>query len=156
MGMPKPKYHFEPIKKTKPTEKSFIAFDTETNPDTGEFICGAFYGKLKTSHDEIIIEEVCNTESEFRNKFLEIESEAKKRKRSFILIGFNTSYDMVYLGDIVLPPDRLDAGSRFIQAKTVNGTKIYDISNHVIGSLDDWIKRLRMKERYGYTKGKGI
>ncbi len=154
-GMPKPKYHFEPTKKTKPTEKSFIAFDTETNPDTGEFICGAFYGKLKTSHDEIIIEEVCNTESEFRNKFLEIESEAKKRKRSFILIGFNSSYDMVYLGDIVSSPDRLDAGSRFIQAKTVGGTKIYDISNHVIGSLDDWIKRLRMKERYGIYKREG-
>lgn len=153
--MVKPKYHFEPAKQVKPKEKAFLAFDTETNPETGEFICGAYYGVLQSSHGEEVIAEVCETEKEFREKFIEIESAAKKRKRTFILIGFNTSYDLSYLGDIVSSPDRLDAGSRFIQAKTVNGTKIYDISNHVVGSLNDWIKRLKMKERYGVYKREG-
>src|SRR5690606_10746853 len=76
----------------------------------------------------------------------------KKNKRSFILIGFNSAYDVIYLGDIVDSKTRLDAGSRFIQAKTVNGTKIYDVSNHVIGTLEEWIKKLNMPvtKRAGY------
>ena len=78
------------------------------------------------------LSEYCDTENSFRETFLEIESTIKKNKRSFILIGFNSAYDIIYLGDIVESKTRLDAGSRFIQAKTVKAQNL-DISNHVIG-----------------------
>lgn len=156
--MARPKFCLEPKKSRNSGPKNYVAFDTETRDD-GSFVCGAFYGQIQVSRgcrhaSEIIeISEYCDTETAFRETFLSIESFVKSRKRSFILIGFNSAYDLIYLGDIVASKTRLDAGSRFIQAKTVNGTKIYDISNHVIGSLDDWIKRLDMtgiKKREGY------
>ena len=149
----KPKYHFQPLPKTAAKERNFIAFDTETSSD-GSFICGGYYGKIKKSHGNMVINEYCDTLQSFRETFLEIESAAKKAKRGFILVGFNSAYDLIYLGDIVKSDTRLDAGSRFIQAKTVNGTKIYDISNHVIGSLEEWIIRLKMQEKYGIFKRK--
>ena len=132
-----PKFCFKPktIKNTSP--KNFVAFDTETRSD-GSFICGAFYGQISMNkgrghaNKPLEISEYCDTENSFRETFLSIESTVKKQKRSFILIGFNSAYDVIYLGDIVESKTRLDAGSRFIQAKTINGTKIYDISNHVI------------------------
>ncbi|MFY9173923.1 MAG: DNA polymerase [Peptococcia bacterium] len=159
-----PKFCFETkiIKNTSP--KNVIAFDTETRSD-GSFICGAFYGQISMNkgrghaNKSLEISEYCDTENSFRETFLEIESFIKKNKRTFILMGFNSAYDVIYLGDIVDSKTRLDVGSRFIQAKTVNGTKIYDISNHVIGTLEEWIKRLNMPvtKRAGYLdseKGK--
>lgn len=152
--MTPPKFHFTQGKQTAPKERSFLAFDTETASD-GSFICGAFYGELKTSRGVETVAEYCDTEVEFRDTFVAIETRAKARKRGFILIGFNTAYDLIYLGDIVASGERLDAGARFIMAETVNGTKIFDISNHVIGTLDDWIKRLNMSEKYGICKREG-
>lgn len=147
-------YKFCRERPTKPRNYSLIAFDTETESD-GSFICGAYYGVLKTSHGNEIISEYCDNLEEFKDKFHYLESRSINRKRGFILVGFNTSYDLIYLGNIVESSSRLDAGSRFIQAKTIRGTKIYDISNHVIGSLDDWINRLNMKETYGIEKRDG-
>lgn len=154
-----PKFCFKPKTIKNTTPKNFVAFDTETRSD-GSFICGAFYGQISMNkgrghtNKPIEISEYCDTENSFRETFLEIESTIRKNKRSFILIGFNSAYDVVYLGDIVESKTRLDAGSRFIQAKTVNGTKIYDISNHVIGTLEAWIKKLNMPvtKRAGYLE----
>ena len=152
-----PKFCFKPKTVKNMTPKNFIAFDTETRSD-GSFICGAFYGQISMNkgrghaNKPLEISEYCDSENSFRETFLEIESTIKKNKRSFILIGFNSAYDIIYLGDIVESKTRLDAGSRFIQAKTVNGTKIYDISNHVIGTLEEWINKLNMPvtKRAGY------
>ncbi len=152
-----PKFCFKPKTIKNLTPKNFVAFDTETRSD-GSFICGAFYGQISMNkgrghkNKPLEISEYCDSENSFRETFLEIESTVKKNKRSFILIGFNSAYDIIYLGDIVESKTRLDAGSRFIQAKTVNGTKIYDISNHVIGTLEEWINKLNMsvKKRTGY------
>ena len=152
-----PKFCFKPIHIKNTTPKNFVAFDTETRKD-GSFICGAFYGKISVNKGKehkqknIEIAEYCDNEESFKKTFLEIEATVKAQKRSFILIGFNSAYDAIYLGDIIDSKTRLDAGSRFIQAKTVNGTKIYDISNHVLGTLEDWIKKLGMPviKREGY------
>ena len=149
--MPGPRFRFEPLADTIPKPRSYIAFDTETTSE-GAFICGAYYGQIKTNRGYQTVSEYCATLEEFRDTFLSIEAFARSRKRSFVLVGFNTSYDLIYLDDIVESSFRVDAGTRFIQAKTVNGTKIYDISNHVIGTLDEWIKRLNMQERYGILK----
>lgn len=149
-----PRFRFEPLAPTVPKPKSYVAFDTETTSDGG-FVCGAYYGRIKNGRGYQEICEYCASIDEFRDVFLRIEAYAKGRKRTFTLIGFNTSYDLIYLGDIVASAYRVDAGARFIQAKTVNGTKILDISNHVIGTLDEWIKRLNMKEQYGIEKREG-
>lgn len=145
------KYHFVPRQPSNPKPRYYVAFDTETRDD-GSFVCGAYYGVIPGRREDIVVSEYCANLQSFRETFLQIEQSVKARKRSFILIGFNTAYDIAYLGDIVDSSLRLDAGSRFIQAQTVNGTKIMDISNHVIGRLEDWIQRLQMQERYGIHK----
>lgn len=145
------KYHFIPRPPANPKPRYYVAFDTETRDD-GSFVCGAYYGVIPGRREDTTISEYCGNLESFRETFLRIEQLAKTQKRAFTLIGFNTAYDITYLGDIVDSALRLDAGSRFIQAKTVNGTKILDISNHVIGTLDDWINRLKMQERYGIHK----
>ncbi len=151
-------FRFEPKIYRKLSSKNYISFDTETEQD-GAFICGGYYGEIiinkgKNRNKTCIISEYCDTEEEFRNKFLEIEHFIKSNKRAFILTGFNTGYDIIYLKDLIDSNSRLDAGSKFIQAKTINGTKIYDISNHIIGSLEQWINRLKMpvKKREGYLQ----
>ena len=145
------KYHFAPRPPANPKPRYYVAFDTETRYD-GSFICGAYYGVIPGRREDTVISEYCADLESFRETFLHIEQIAKAQKRAFTLIGFNTAYDITYLGDIVDSALRLDAGSRFIQAKTVNGTKILDISNHVIGRLEDWINRLKMQEQYGICK----
>jgi len=145
------KYHFAPRPPTNAKPRYYVAFDTETRDD-GSFICGAYYGVIPGRRGNTVISEYCADLESFRETFLRVEQIAKAQKRAFTLIGFNTAYDITYLGDIVDSALRLDAGSRFIQAQTVNGTKILDISNHVIGRLEDWIDRLKMKEQYGICK----
>jgi hypothetical protein len=145
------KFHFTQRQAAIPKPRYYVAFDTETRDD-GSFICGAYYGVIPGRSEDTRVSKYCPDVNSFRETFLQIEQQVKARKRSFTLIGFNTAYDITYLGDIVDSALRLDAGSRFIQARTVNGTKILDISNHVIGSLEDWIERLKMQERYGICK----
>ncbi len=153
--MARPKYHFTAGKKTPPKERSFIALDTETRSD-GSFICGAFYGELIDNKGrKYIVSEYADSREQFKAIYKQIEARVRKQKRSFILIGFNSAYDIVYLDDLIDSAERLDAGTRFIMTETVNGTKIYDISNHVIGRLEDWINRLEMPEKYGICKREG-
>lgn len=149
------KYRFEARRTAKVKRLNFVAFDCETESD-GSFICGAFYGQITgrdgKSHEVSIY---ADTLKEFHEGYEEIERIAKRVQRSFCLIGFNTAYDLPYLGNLVDSSKRLDAGARFIMSKTITGRKIYDISNHVIGRLIDWIDRLNMQERYGICKREG-
>ena len=109
------KYHFVPRQPSNPKPRYYVAFDTETRDD-GSFVCGAYYGVIPGRREDIFISECCNDLQAFRETLLQIEQHAKAQKRSFTLIGFNTAYDIAYLGDIVDSSLRLDAGSRFIQA----------------------------------------
>lgn len=152
--MAQPRFHFETLPAVTPRQKNFVAFDTETEQD-GSFICGAFYGHIRGPRGGREIAEYCDTVEEFRDALLRIEGLAKAWKRGVTLVGFNTSYDLIYLGDLIESSYRVDAGTRFIQARTVNGTRVMDISNHVIGSLNDWIERLHMRESHGIIKREG-
>ena len=153
--MPGAKYHLEPRKVKNPRRYSFIGFDTETKDD-GSFLCAAFYGKIHLPRNKTIeISETCASLQEFREKFLEIEAMSKKFKKAFILIGFNAAYDFFYLADIIHSPDNLFSSGRFIQTKTVGGTKVWDLMNHVSGSLESWIEKLDMKRKYGIEKREG-
>lgn len=141
---------------TAKTKKiSLVAFDTEFETDGGKFICGAFYGELKDHHGrKQVISEYCSTLQEFQDTFRRLERQMGTKNR-FTLIGYNSAVDIPYLGDIVDTNSRLDSGSRFITAQTKNGTKIIDCTNHVTGSLQSWMARLKMKETHGIGKRTG-
>lgn len=148
------KYRFERRKFGKLKKLSFVAFDCETEQD-GTFLCGAYYGVIAGKRQEYVIEKYADNLEEFQRAYWDIEEIAKQADRSFALIGYNTAYDLPYLGDIINTTTRLDAGARFISTKTVSGKTVYDISNHVIGRLVDWIEHLDMQEKYGICKRVG-
>ena len=144
-----------PKKVRKPIHRNFVAFDTETRDD-GSFICGAYFGFTTTQRGyRQKIADYYDKVEDFQNGLVKIEKRFKANRQTPTFVGFNAAYDIAYLGDIVNSTLRLDAGSRFIQTQTVNGSKILDISNHVIGNLEEWIQRLQMQERYGICKREG-
>lgn len=149
------KYRFEPRQHSKIRKINFIAFDTETNSDSS-FICGAYYGRITDARGQTIeISRYADTLEDFRAAYWEIDELAARKRKPFALIGYNTSYDLPYLGDVVDTSERVDTGARFISAKTVTGKMIFDILNHVTGRLVDWIDKLDMKNKYGICKRDG-
>lgn len=149
------KYRFEPRQHSKIRKINFIAFDTETNSDSS-FICGAYFGRISDARGKIVeISRYVDTLEDFQNAYWDIEKISTRKRQPFALIGFNTAYDLPYLGNIVDTAERVDTGARFISAKTVTGKMIFDISNHVTGRLADWIQKLDMENKYGICKRDG-
>ncbi len=147
---------FLPTKReAKPRNIRLLAFDTEFDTDTGAFICGAYYGEWRDKHGRLrVTSEYCETVEEFQQTFERLEKSLGTKNR-FTLVGFNTSVDMVYLDKLVNTSTILEAGSRFITARTHGGTKFIDCSNHVMGSLQSWIERLDMEKNHGIIKREG-
>lgn len=148
-------YIFAPPKNPHiPKPKNFVGFDTETNDH--EFLVGAYFGYTTTRKGRVVeIADVYDDLDEFKAGLSKIEEQFKRNRQVPTFVGFNTSYDLAYLQEQTNTAERLDAGSRFIISKTLNGNDIVDIANHVIGSLDDWITRLNMTEEYGICKREG-
>ena len=69
---------------------------------------------------------------------------------------FNADYDLYYIREIVNDASRVYVGSRLITARLKVGGKkgiqIWDATNLVRGSLEDWVKNLHMEEKYGIKK----
>ena len=142
----------KPKKVRKPRRRNFVAFDTETRDD-GSFICGAYYGFTTTQRGyRKKIADYCDSLERFQERLFEIEELFKSNRKVPTFVGFNTSYDLAYLQPCINTNERLDAGSTFISCKTLNNNDILDVANHVIGSLDSWITRLNMEEKYGIRK----
>lgn len=149
-------YIFEkPKKLSKPRPRNFVAFDTETRSD-GSFICGAYFGftTKRRGRIEQIAEYYDNVE-DFQTGLLKIEKMFEDNRQIPTFVGFNTAYDLAYLQPCIDTNERLDAGSRFIMCKTLNNNEIVDVANHVFGSLNSWITRLNMEEKYGICKREG-
>lgn len=149
-------YIFEkPKKVTKPRPRNFVAFDTETRSD-GSFICGAYFGftTKRRGRIEQIADYYDNVE-DFQAGLLKIEKMFEDNRQIPTFVGFNTAYDLAYLQPCINTNERLDAGSRFIMCKTLNNNEIVDVANHVFGSLNSWITRLNMEEKYGIRKREG-
>jgi hypothetical protein len=134
----------------------FIAFDTENDPSSGDFISGAIYGKYIDSNKHIHpTEGYYEDRFDLQQKLLDI-AEKRPGRNAFRLVGHNVDYDLKYINEIVDDSTRLSAGSRLITARlkmgSTKGIKIYDSSNFVRGSLESWIKDLDMKKNYGVVK----
>ncbi len=149
-------YIFEKPKKVRrPRRRNFVAFDTETRDD-GSFVCGAYFGSTTTQRGRNVpIEDYYDNLEEFQEGLFNIEKMFKSNRQVPTFVAFNTSYDLAYLQPCVNTNERLDVGSRFISCKTLNNNDILDVANHVIGSLEDWIKRLNMEEEHGIRKREG-
>lgn len=149
-------YIFEkPKKLAKPRPRNFVAFDTETRSD-GSFICGAYFGYTTTRRGRIEqIADYYDNVEDFQAGLFRIEEIFKDNRQIPTFVGFNTAYDLAYLQPCIDTNERLDAGSRFIRCKTLNNNDIMDVANHVFGSLNSWITRLNMEEKYGICKREG-
>ena len=123
----------------KPRNIQLVAFDTEFDTGDGSFLCGAYYGEIYDNNGrKQVISEYCDTVEEFCAVLTSIEKRLGKRNR-ITLIGYNTAVDMVYLDRLIDTSTILEAGSKFLTAKTHGGTTIIDCTNHVTGTLQSWM-----------------
>jgi len=154
----KPRYFEFRVKGgVKPVHHPYICMDTENDPETGEFILGCLYGYYKDHHGkEHLVEKTFYDRFELQNELIRIAKAGGKQHVPFRLGLFNSDYDLYYLREIVNDTSRIYVGSRLITARLkVGGRKgipIWDATNLVRGSLEDWIKNLHMGEKYGIKK----
>ena len=146
-----------------PRLRCFIAMDTETDPETGEFLFGALYGKYRDHHKKTHkVEFTTDDRFVLQNELLELAKKGGKKNNSYNLVFFNAMYDLFYLEEIVDDNRTVINGDRLITARIKGGTydsekertgiKVYDVTNYVRGSLESWIEMLGMREKYGIRK----
>ena len=156
--MRKPLFFDYPVKRgVKPTHHPFICMDTENDPKTGEFILGAIYGYYKDHHGkEHLVEGVYYDRFKIQDELIRIAKISGNKNLSYYLGLFNAEYDIYYIREIVDDMSRVYVGSRLVTARLKAGGRkgipIWDATNLVRGSLEDWINNLNMKEKYGIEK----
>jgi hypothetical protein len=134
-------------------ERHFIAVDTENDTATGYkgLKCMGFYGTLKDRKGRVkTFERLCHSYEEVGAaiKFLEVGDFNTE------LVFYNLAYDEAFLHGYVDDSKTLRVESRVIYMETYGGLPIWDIQN-VSGieySLENWIEKLRMTEKYGIIK----
>ena len=143
----------------KPRHHPFIAFDVENDPDTADFICASLYGEYKDHHGRLHrVREYFEDRFKLMERIKQIANSGGRKNNPFNLVGFNVDYDLHYIRELVDDATRLSVGSRLITARLKCGTydkdskkrtgiKVYDATNYVRGSLEDWIKVLKMEEQ---------
>lgn len=144
----RPKYVFQKRKsRHKPTHHPLLAIDIENDPETGNFICAALYGYRKdTQGKEHLVNMYFDNQDVLCSQLMKWKRK-KKQKVPFVLIAFNFGYDHVFIEKIIDDSTLFYAGSRFITARLRNGVKLLDLTNHVFGSLEDWMGYLKMEEK---------
>ena len=150
-------YEFKLKGEPKPVHHPFICMDTENDPESGEFILGCLYGKYKDHHGkEHLIERTFYDRFELMNELEQIAKAGGKKNISYRLGLFNADYDLYYIRELVRDTSRVYVGSRLITARLKVGGKqgipVWDATNLVRGSLEEWIKNLDMEEKYGIRK----
>jgi len=154
----KPRYFEFKVKGgVKPVHHPYICMDTENNPETGEFILGCLYGYYIDHHGkEHLIEKIFYDRFKLQEELIRIAKAGGSKNVPFRLGLFNSDYDLYYIREIVNDMSRIYVGSRLITARLKIGGKrgipIWDATNLVRGSLEDWIKNLHMEEKYGIKK----
>jgi len=154
----KPKYfEFKVNKEIKPVHHPYICMDTENNVDTGEFILGCLYGYYQDHHGkQHKVEKTFYDRFELMKELERIAKVGGKNNIPFRLGLFNADYDLYYIREIVRDTSRVYVGSKLITARLKvggeRGIPIWDATNLVRGSLEDWIKNLNMEKRYGIKK----
>ena len=143
----------------EPRHHPFLAFDVENESDTADFICGSIYGEYRNNRGHLIkVSEFFEDRFKLMDRIKQIANSGGRKNNPFNLVGFNVDYDLHYIRELVDDATRLSVGSRLITARLKCGTydkdskkrtgiKVYDATNYVRGSLEDWIKVLNMEEQ---------
>ena len=140
-------------KKTKGVGRRYplLAVDVENDPKTGAFICAGVFGerkrKIKGYKNIARVEEFFDSEETFCNYL------ASLKKNSCLLVFFNLNYDKVFLNPVIDHNSVITNSGRIISCELKNNKiPLFDMANHVDGSLADWINHLDMEREYGITK----
>lgn len=133
--------------------KTYLAIDIENNAETGAFINAGVFGEIADHHGRRKnFEHVFHTQKELF-AFLEAAKTKEDKNSPFVLTFFNLAYDYPFLQDICDDSKLLMVGGRFIAGALNNGIKLVDIKNQATdGSLEDWIKWIKMKDTHGIEK----
>ena len=119
-----------------------LAIDFENNPITGEFICAGLVGEYKYKAHEgwkvRSIREYFDNLDLLQSRLLEL------KRNSCLLTFFNAGYDKAFIPSIIKHDTVIQNGGRLITMELVSGLKCFDLTNHVSGSLEDWIGYLNM------------
>jgi hypothetical protein len=119
-----------------------LAIDFENNPDTGEFICAGLVGEYKYKADKgwttKSIREYFDNLDLLQRRLLQL------KRNSCLLTFFNADYDKAFIPSIINYATVLQNGGRLITMELVSGLKCIDLTNHVSGSLEDWIGYINM------------
>jgi hypothetical protein len=138
--------------KRKPIHKALLAIDVENDPITGKFINAGLYGYVKDTHSkERLIDKVITNQKEFTDFLLNLKRKEDKNIPCK-LVFFNLSYDYWFMTGICNDARMLSSGTRIITGELENGIPMLDLTNHVDGSLEDWIGYLKMEEKFGIYK----
>lgn len=146
----------KPLKRKNIKHHSMIAVDFEDD-GKGNFICAGVYGMESYYSTENYGINNCKILKEklvkkFYTSQIDLNSYLLSLHPSNILVFFNLNYDKVYLQSIRDDSKTLEAKGRVIVMKLKNGISCIDLTNHVDGSLRDWMEYLNMKEKYGIVK----
>ena len=137
------------IKKSDIRDDRFLAFDVENNPypDAEEnFLCASVYGQIRINttgniRKDVFVQKTFLSQKEMHDWILNL---PKDRKSKFVF--FNLNYDKPYFNEILNHAETIYVNGNCLTFETINGYKAYDISRHVSGTLDNWIKQLDLKD----------
>lgn len=138
------------VSKSPRTIDHMIAIDTEDDTH-GNLRVACLYGSyLKRLHSKKEVVEVNETFHE-RADLIRFLTDLKTPGQNFapcLLVGFNFSYDMPYIDELMDYETIIFSGARFITGELKNGIKVIDIFNHGGGkSLEEWITELNLNEK---------
>lgn len=147
-----PKKEFRRKTSVKPVHKALLAFDVENDPKTGAFICAGAYGYREDHHGkEHLVERYFDDQKEFL-RWMNDAKTPKSKNLPYKLITFNLAYDYWFISTICDDSQLLSVNARIIMGKLNNGIPIMDLTNHVDGTLEDWIGYLEMPKKFNIKK----
>src|SRR4030042_19719 len=137
------------VKKTNPKLRDYrlVAIDFENDPITGIFLCAHVF-----SWDDPPLDLGFDSLPLLEQWLMSQHSVGSHKPLPFILVGYNWGYDFPFLSNITDGSKTCWCGSRFITGRLKNGIKLYDLCNHVDGSLENWISYLEMEKKWSIKK----
>jgi hypothetical protein len=143
---------FSRRKSKNPVHKALLAFDVENDPKTGDFICAGLNGlRMNTRQHELPQNEYIDNQDGLLH-YLDTAKRIEDKNIPFKLVAFNLAYDYWFINKICDDSRLLSVGGRIITGRLNNGIPMIDLTNHVDGTLEDWIGYLNMEEKWGVKK----
>lgn len=125
--------------------KNAVAVDVETVSETGAFVLAAAYGQYSDHHGRKHTVNRLFYEQDAFIAFIESIEKRVGKKNAVALVMHNAGFDSLYLESLIDWSTVIYSGSRFITAKTLDGSRIYDTGNFLKGSLEALIKDFNLE-----------